>query len=186
MAVLGTRRAFLTDSASLACFVGTFGSMALPIAAAGSQEQAKQLDPEEKRKLKEELQRELERRVYSVDEALFKKINRAADPANLVGHERSHVPKIIAPSKVRRLERFPVKIEVGPEELHEMTAFHYIDWISLDIDSVQAGFASLAPIFCTPVLVFELTLEQSATLTAQEHCNLHGTWQSEPVIVEVA
>ena len=186
MAIGRTRRELLKDSAALACLVGTFGSATWPIAAYGSQEATKQLGPEEKRKLKEELQRELERRVYSVDEGLFKKVNRAADPNNLIGHERSHVPKIIAPSKVRRLERFPVKVEVGPEELHEMSAFHYVDWMSLNVEDVQVGFTSLAPIFCTPVVVFELTLEQSVTLAAQEHCNLHGTWQSEPVVVEVA
>ena len=185
MAIRRTRRALLEETAALACLVGTFGSAAWPVAAYGSQEATKQLDPDEKQKLKEELQRELERRVYSVDEALFKKVNRAADPDNLVGHERSHVPKIIAPSRVRRLERFPVKVEVGPEELHEMTAFHYIDWMSLNVEKVQVSFVSLAPIFCTPIVIFELTLEESATLTAEEHCNLHGTWQSEPVVVEV-
>ena len=185
MATGRTRRAFLEDSAALACLVGTFGSMAWPIATYSSEEATKQLDAQEKQKLKEELQRELERRVYSVDEALFKKVNRAADPGNLVGHERSHVPKIIAPSKVRRLERFPVKVEVGPEEIHEMSAFHYVDWISIHVEKVQVAFTSLAPIFCTPVVTFELVLEQSATLTSQEHCNLHGTWQSESVVVEV-
>ena len=184
MAIGRTRRELLKDSAALACLVGMFGSATWPIAAYGSEE-AMKLDPEERQKLKAELQRELERRVYSVDEALFKKINRAADPDNLVGHERSHVPKITAPSKVRRLERFPVKVEVGPEEIHEMSAFHYVDWMSLNVEKVQVGFTSLAPIFCTPVVVFELTLEESATLTAHEHCNLHGTWQSQPVVVEV-
>jgi len=144
------------------------------------------LSSEEKAKLKAELQRELERRVYSVDEALFRKVNRAQRPGQYEGHERSHVPRIIAPKQVRPLETFPVRVVVGVEEVHEMQPFHYVDWISLSIGAVQVGFASVAPIFCQPVVVFELTLEQDATLRAQEHCNLHGTWESEPLEIKVA
>jgi desulfoferrodoxin (superoxide reductase-like protein) len=144
------------------------------------------LSADEKAKLKAELQRELERRVYSVDEELFRKVNRALRPGHYAGHERSHVPKIVAPRRVRRLEAFPVQVVVGVEELHEMQVFHYVDWISLGIGAVQVGFASIAPIFCQPVVSFELTLERNATLRAQEHCNLHGTWESEPFEIEVA
>jgi hypothetical protein len=67
--------------------------------ASGPQEERAQLSPEEKEKLKAELQRELERRVYSVDEELFRKVNRAARPGQYDGHERSHVPKIVAPKQ---------------------------------------------------------------------------------------
>lgn len=144
------------------------------------------LSPEEKAKLKAELQRELERRVYSVDEELFRKVNRAARPGQYEGHERSHVPKIVAPKQVRPLEVFPVRVVVGVEELHEMQAFHYIDWLSLSVGAVQVGFASVAPIFCQPVVGFEVTLEKDATLRAQEHCNLHGTWESEPFEIKVS
>ena len=143
------------------------------------------LSPEEKAKLKAELQRELERKVYAVDEELFRKVNRAARPGRYEGHERSHVPKIIAPTQVRRLEAFPVRVVVGVEDLHEMQAFHYVDWIALTVGAVQVGFASIAPIFCQPSVVFELTVEQDALLRAQEHCNLHGTWESEPWEVKV-
>lgn len=143
------------------------------------------LSPEEKKNLKQELQRELEQRVYSVDEELFRKVNRAADPGRYQGHETSHVPKIVAPSKVRRFETFTVKVVVGVEEIHEMQVFHYIDWIALNVGRLQIGFTSLTPIFCRPVVVFELSLEKSATLAALEHCNLHGTWESEQLRIEV-
>lgn len=149
------------------------------------QEKHPALSPEEKKKLKEELQRELERRVYSVDEELFRKVNRPAHPGQYSGHERSHVPKIIAPKQVQRLQAFPVKVVVGVEDLHEMQVFHYIDWISLSIGAVQVGFASIAPIFCQASVMFELTLERNAILRAQEHCNLHGVWESEPFEIEV-
>lgn len=143
------------------------------------------LSKEEKDKLKAELQRELERRVYTVDDALFRKINRAQDPQALKGHERSHVPRIVAPARVRPLEAFQVRVEVGVDEIHEMNTFHYIDWLTLQVDGVQVNAVTLTPLFNRPVVTFDLVLQHSATLTAQEHCNLHGIWESGPVRVEV-
>ncbi len=170
------RRAFLAAAAATA-LAGASGAQAT--------EPSTPLPPAEKQRLKEELQRELERRVYSVDEALFRKVNRAQSPGQLVGHERSHVPKVVAPARVRRLEPFGVRVEVGVDELHEMQAFHYVDWIRLDVEGVQVNGVSLTPVVNRPVVTFELVLEQAATLRALEHCNLHGTWESEPWRVEV-
>lgn len=143
------------------------------------------LSPEEKKRLKEGLQEELGRKVYSVDEELYRKINKAKNPLRLEGHERSHVPKIIAPATVRPLEVFTVKIEVGVENIHEMQPFHYIDWIALRADGVQVSYATITPLFNRPVITFEMTLEKSANLIAQEHCNLHGTWEGEVFPIEV-
>jgi len=143
------------------------------------------ISPEEKKRLKEELQRELERKVYAVDEELYRKINKAGNPLKLEGHERSHVPKIIAPAKVRSLEAFTIKIEIGAEGIHEMQPFHYIDWIALRVDGVQVSYATITPLFNRPIITFEMTLEKSANLVAQEHCNLHGTWESEVFSIEV-
>ncbi len=143
------------------------------------------LSKEEKAKLKEELQRKLERRVYNVNEALFRQINRAKNPKSLEGHERSHVPLIRCPRKVRKLEAFRVEVQVGVDEVHEMNPFHYIDWLGLRIDGVAVNHATLTPLFNRPIMVFEITLEKSARLTAREHCNLHGVWESEPAAVEV-
>ncbi len=143
------------------------------------------ISPEEKKRLKKELHGELEQKVYSVEEELYHKINKARNPLRLEGHERAHVPKIIAPAKVRSLEVFTVKIEVGVENIHEMQPFHYIDWIALRVDGVQVSYATITPLFNRPVITFEMTLEKSANLIAQEHCNLHGTWESDAFSIEV-
>jgi len=178
------RRAFVKAVAAGGALglLGTRAAFALP---AATQAAAGALTPEEKRRLKDELQRELERKVYAVDEQLFRAVNRAHEPGKYRGHEVSHVPKIEAPRQVRRLEAFAVKVTVGVEELHEMQVFHYVDWIALRLGGVQIGSASLTPLFCQAMVTFELVLERSATLIAQEHCNLHGTWESEPRQVEV-
>ncbi len=147
--------------------------------------QAASLTPDQKKKLKNELQRELERKVYAVDEALFRKVNRARNPKRLEGHERSHVPKIIAPKTVRQLEAFDVRIDVGVDEIHEMQVFHYVDWIGLHVGDLLISSTTVTPLFNRPIVTFQMTLENSATLTAREHCNLHGTWESQPVTVEV-
>lgn len=167
--------------------LATLGSGATPTALAGQKSQAlaAALSKEEKDRLKAELQRELERKVYSVDEALFRKVNRARTSGRYEGHERSHVPKIVAPARVRRLEAFTARVEVGAEEIHEMQPFHYVDWIGLRVEGLQVCFASVTPLFNRPIVTFELVLEESAALVAQEHCNLHGTWESEPWHVRV-
>jgi desulfoferrodoxin (superoxide reductase-like protein) len=179
------RRAFVKSlvAGSALILLGTEAARGQP--AAPPPEAGRALTPDEKRRLKEELQRELERKVYAVDEALFRAVNRAREPGKYRGHETSHVPKIAAPRQVRRLEPFAVKVIVGVEELHEMQVFHYVDWIALRLGGVQLASAVLTPLFCQAMITFDLVLEQSATLIAQEHCNLHGTWESEPWQVEV-
>jgi superoxide reductase len=155
-------------------------------ASAGTSGGAASSPAEEKARLKEQLQRELERRVYNVDEALFRKVNRARDPKRLTGHERSHVPLVRCPGRVRRMEAFRVEIVVGVDEVHEMSPFHYVDWIDLKVDDVPVNHAIVTPVFNRPVVAFDLILERTARLVAREHCNLHGLWESEPAIVEVA
>ncbi len=171
-----------TAAWGLRCEPAPRGQVAQPVPTAPSSP----LSVEEKARLKSELQRELERKVYSVDERLFRQISRAKDPARLAGHERSHVPKIIAPRRVRPFEAFAVRVEVGVEEIHEMSPFHYVDWIDLSADGVEISQVTLTPFYSLPILTFNLVLEHSATLLAREHCNLHGVWESEPCRVEVA
>lgn len=145
----------------------------------------KRLSPEEKQRLKEELQRELERKVYAVSDELFRKINHVKTPGKYEGHEKSHTPVIIAPRRVKHLEPFAVRIEVGPETIHDMIPFHYIDWISLYVGDVQINNIVVTPLFNRPIVTLDLMLEQTSILRAQEHCNLHGIWESEPFAIEV-
>ncbi len=145
----------------------------------------KKLSKAEKNELKEQLQRELERKVYAVNDELFRKINRVKNPGQYEGHEKGHLPVIIAPKRVKYLEPFTVTIKVGPKSIHDMVPFHYIDWISLYVDEVQINTVVIAPLFNRPIVSLELTLEKSAVLKAQEHCNLHGIWESEAFKIEV-
>ncbi|MGR3176826.1 MAG: desulfoferrodoxin family protein [Candidatus Anammoxibacter sp.] len=145
----------------------------------------KKLSQEEKKKLKEQLQRELERKVYAVSDELFREVNHVKSPGKYEGHEKGHVPVIIAPKRVKYLEPFSLRIEIGPVSLHDMIPFHYIDWISLYVGNVQINNVVMTPLFNRPIVTLEITLEQTSVLRAQEHCNLHGIWESEPFTIEV-
>lgn len=180
-----TRRNLLISGIGISA-AAVAGLGAKEIFASSTSSEEKKLSPEEKKRLKEELQRELERKVYSVSDELFRKVNHVNTPGKYEGHEKSHTPVIKVAKSVKRLEPFTVRIEVGPESLHDMIPFHYIDWISLYVGSVQISNIVLTPLFNRPIVTVELTLEQSSILRAQEHCNLHGIWESEPFLVEVA
>lgn len=173
-----SRRSFLEGMAMA-------GGLAALVPSAARAEVAAGLSKEEKSRLKAELQNQLERKVYAVSNGLFRQVNRSKDPANLEGHETSHVPKLIAPRQVGAYEAFTVKIEVGADEIHEMNPFHYIDWVALMVGGVEMNHMTLTPLFNRPVVTVEMTLEESATLAALEHCNLHGTWASQEWRIEV-
>jgi len=110
------------------------------------------------------------------DGYLFQQINRARDPEHLEGLELGHVPQIKAPDSVKTGVPFEVEIRVG-EKLHEMIPVHFIDWVDLYAGDIFLTKFILTPNFTQPICKIVLTLEQSTTLRAIEHCNLHGLWE---------
>ena len=117
-----------------------------------------------------------------VEKALFKGINRAADPAKLTALEKKHLPMIEAPAKVKAGEPFAVTVTVG-ETVHPMGTGHYIHYVELLAGNEPAGRINLAPEFNHPKGTFYLTLDRSVTLVVREYCNLHGLWESEKDVV---
>ncbi len=162
------RRTFIKQSVSGAsAFLLGALSGSLPVIAETTSRWAEKVTAE---------RRDATQKVYEYQAELFKGINWAKDPEKVTGHERGHIPMIHAPKKVKVKEPFLVRIEIGPEEIHEMEVFHYIDWVNLYVGDVMVNHAILTPLYNRPLLSFELMLENSATLTAIEHCNLHGSW----------
>ena len=116
-------------------------------------------------------------------------LNRPEDWANLSGMAKKHVPIIEAPKKVKANEPFVVKVKVGgiDEVEHPNTLSHWINWVALYagerlISKVEFG-AELSDRY---VLTLNVTLNETATLRAQEFCNLHGVWEgkAKEVMVE--
>lgn len=180
-----TRREVLVSGIGLSTVAVLGTGINNAFASSDSTENNKKLTPDEKKKLKEQLQRELERKVYAVEDELFREINYVKTPGKYEGHEKGHLPVIEAPKRVKYLEPFTVKIKVGPVSIHDMIPFHYIDWISLYVDKIQTNNVTITPLFNLPIITLELTLDRSSILRAQEHCNLHGIWESEPFAIEV-
>ena len=109
-------------------------------------------------------------------------LNKPVDWMNLPVMAKKHVPMIEAPSKVRANEPFAVKIKVGGIDgvEHPNTLSHWINWVALYagerlISKVEFGAELSDRYFVT----LNVTLNETATLRAQEFCNLHGVWEGK-------
>ncbi|MEO5361094.1 MAG: class II SORL domain-containing protein [Nitrospirota bacterium] len=101
--------------------------------------------------------------------------------------EQKHVPLIVAPEKAKAGQWIDVNVKVGFMKEHPSTPEHWITYIKLLADDkeiakaeyptggIAAGSAS-----------FKIKLDKPVKLEAVEHCNLHGTWISTPVKIDVS
>jgi len=121
--------------------------------------------------------------VLSVEkEFSLTELNKPEDWGNLSVMAKKHVPIIEAPDTVKANEPFAVKIKVGGIDgvEHPNTLSHWINWVAL-----YAGERLIVMLrFGTElsdgyVVTINVTLAASATLRAQEFCNLHGVWEGK-------
>ena len=109
-------------------------------------------------------------------------LNKPMDWNNLPGMAKKHVPIIEAPAKVKVNEPFAVKIKVGGIEgvEHPNTLSHWINWVALYAgERLIARIEFGAELTDSYVVTVNVTLKESATLRAQEFCNLHGVWEGK-------
>jgi len=104
------------------------------------------------------------------------------DWTNLTIMDKKHVPIIEAPDTVRANEPFAVKIKVGGIDgvEHPNTLSHWINWVALYAGErliVMLRFGS--ELSDKYVVTLNVTLNETATLRAQEFCNLHGVWEGK-------
>jgi len=100
-----------------------------------------------------------------------KKINRAADPANLTELEKKHIPVIEAPELVLTEQPFTVKVTIP----HVMEQDHYIEWIKLSMHGRKLGEVKLSPSDTSPVAEFMVTIpEDVVAMKVIEECNVFG------------
>jgi superoxide reductase len=115
-------------------------------------------------------------------------LNKPKDWMNLPGMAKKHVPIIEAPTIVKANEPFIVKVKVGGIDgvEHPNTLSHWINWVALYagerlISRVEFG-AELSDKY---EVTLSVTLSETATLRAQEFCNLHGVWEGKAAKVGV-
>ncbi len=126
--------------------------------------------------------------MTSEKEYSLTEINKPTDWNNLTNMAKKHVPIIEAPSKVKTKESFIVKIKVGGIDgvEHPNTLSHWINWVALYAGNRWISRAAFAPEMTNKnVVTFNLTLDESTTLRAQEFCNLHGVWEGKTKKVTV-
>jgi superoxide reductase len=119
-----------------------------------------------------------------VDQTLFENINRAKDPANKAGLEKSHAPVLTASSSIVAGKPFTVEVAIG-ENLHPMGPAHWIEFIELRLGNQPIARADLQPAgYLVPKITFNVVIpkeaapEGKATLVARQNCNLHGLWEA--------
>jgi superoxide reductase len=115
------------------------------------------------------------------------KLNRLTNRSNPTVLEQKHVPKVDVPSGIKANEWFDIKVRVGFMKEHPSTPEHWITKIQLLVDGQKVAkekhyIGGMSP----SEAVFRIRLKKSGRLEAIEHCNLHGTWISEPVQVTVS
>ncbi len=109
-------------------------------------------------------------------------LNKPTDWNNLPGMAKKHVPVIEAPTTVKANMPFAVKVKIGGIDgiEHPNTLSHWINWVSLYAeDRLIARIEFGAELTDGYVVTINVTLNQSATLKAQEFCNLHGVWEGK-------
>lgn len=118
-----------------------------------------------------------------VDQTLFEDINRAKDPANKAGLEKSHAPVLTAPSSIEAGKPFTVEVAIG-ENLHPMSPAHWIEFIDLRLGNQPIARADLQSAgYLVPKMTFNVVIPKEAapdgkaTLVARQNCNLHGLWE---------
>jgi superoxide reductase len=124
-----------------------------------------------------------EKKEFSLTE-----LNKPMDWMNLPGMAKKHVPVIEAPKKVKANEPFMVKVKVGGIDgvEHPNTLSHWINWVALYAgERLIAKVVFGAELTDQYVVNLNVTLNETATLRAQEFCNLHGVWEGKETKVAV-
>ena len=127
-------------------------------------------------------------KILSIEEYSLTKLNKPADWNNLPGMAKKHVPIIEAPAKVKANEAFAVKVKIGGIDgvEHPNTLSHWINWVALYVgERLIARIEFGAELTDGYVVTVNVTLKESATLRAQEFCNLHGVWEGKTQKVAV-
>ena len=126
--------------------------------------------------------------LSSEKEYSLTEINKPVDWNNLPGMAKKHVPIIEAPAIVKAGAPFSVKIKVGGIDgvEHPNTLSHWINWVTLYAGERLISRIEFASEMTDGYIVtLNITLNETATLRAQEYCNLHGVWEGRTKQVTV-
>ena len=100
--------------------------------------------------------------------------------------EMGHVPAIETVTQVPKDDWFDVKVRVGFMKEHPSHPEHWITFIKLMVDGTYVATTEfeVGGISSSSAL-FRIRIADTGLLYAVAHCNLHGTWLSDAVTVNV-
>jgi superoxide reductase len=98
--------------------------------------------------------------------------------------EQAHVPVIETSGAIKKGEWFDVNVKVGFMKEHVSKPDHWITFIKLiaNGDYVVKAEYELGGVSASSA-TFRMKVEEETRLQAIAHCNLHGSWLSDPVTV---
>ena len=100
------------------------------------------------------------------------------NPAALTKGELKHTPLVTMGEKDEKgYTRIDVTVGQGGI-IHPSNKGHWIDFISLTMDSTLVGTSTLEAEISRGTASFSVKLDGASTLTAKAGCNLHGIWTS--------
>jgi superoxide reductase len=118
------------------------------------------------------------------DEVKMNRLTNKESPSVL---EQKHVPVMEFPEKIAPGSWFDVHVKVGFMQEHPSTPEHWITKIKLLVDGKEVARTTFGKGgISASATVFRIRIDKDSTLEAVEHCNLHGTWISEPATVKVS
>jgi superoxide reductase len=118
-------------------------------------------------------------------EDIFCSVNTVENTQTASDLEKKHLPIITVPKKIKRGERFEVRVEVGKLLKHPNEPAHFIQFIELYADDTYLARMDFTALRTEPIMTTFITLEHAhEKIRAFERCNLHGTWENE-VEIEV-
>ena len=113
-------------------------------------------------------------------EDLFCGVNVVKGSEKMTDLEKKHLPIITVPKSIRKGECFEVTVEVGKLMPHPNEPAHHIEFIELYAHHTYLARMDFTAKTTCPTMKVCVELERNyGKLRAFEHCNLHGTWESD-------
>lgn len=110
------------------------------------------------------------------DAPILGAINHVTDLNSVTDFERKHTPYIVAEAVEGGVR---VSVKVGHYAPHPNQPDHFIDWIEILVGGAPLARFDLSPVATLPDVSVIVAADPGTTLSALEHCNLHGVWAAD-------
>ena len=107
------------------------------------------------------------------DAPILGAVNYVTDLEGAGDFEKKHTPYL---SAERDGDTVRVTVKVGHYVPHPNQPDHYIEWVMLFAGDSPIARYDFSPVAVDPEVTAVIHVDPGTTLTAMEHCTLHGLW----------